>query len=111
MVREASYRGPGQTGLAHRATIEIWGLFRSLHRPVGDLVFSGEPDAGLAVRVGEEAVENSYATGVPGNAVMQTHDHHPAPRGGLFVELVELILERRLVCAGVPPADGERDDI
>ena len=80
-------------------------------RPVGDLVLAGEPDARLALRVGEEAIEDAHAIGVAGNTVVERHHHHPALGRAFLVELVEFVLQRLLVGGRVIALEREGHDV
>lgn len=40
---------------------------------------------------------------------MQGHPHHPAPGRPFLVELIELVLQRLLVCSRVVSLKGKRD--
>jgi hypothetical protein len=68
-----------------------------LQRPASNLVLTREPDAVVALRVGEEPVERANPVGMAAQAIVHADHHHPPPRSSLFVELVELVAQRLFV--------------
>src|SRR5262249_41618327 len=64
-----------------------------------------EPNARLALRVGEEAIEDPHTIGVAGDAIVERHHHHPALGRAFLVELVELVLQRLLIGGRVVALD------
>src|SRR5260370_42559027 len=98
--------GSWQTGLIRGAPVNDWRGGPMFQHEASDVGLAGKPHALLAPRVFQKTIEHANPASVAGDAVMQTHDHHPAALCAFFVELVELVFERLLVSGRVPRFEG-----
>src|SRR6478672_11523697 len=100
----------GQARYVWRAALDDGRVGAMIERPAGNLVLASEPDALLALCVGEEPVEGANPAGVAGDAVVQADHHHAPPLRPFLVKLVEFITQRLLVGGRIPALEREGDD-
>jgi hypothetical protein len=79
--------------------------------PLGDLVLAGPPDVLVLAQPGEDPVQDANPGGMPGDALVQADDHHPATGRTLGVELVELVDQLLLVGGRVESGEVKAGDV
>src|SRR6185437_6920445 len=79
--------------------------------PLGDLVLARPPHVLVVAEPGEYPVQDADPGGVPGQALVQADDHHPAPRRAFGVQLVELVGQLLGVGGRVEAGEVEAGDV
>src|SRR5690348_3234491 len=79
--------------------------------PLGDLVLPCPPHVLVVAEPSEYPVQDADPGGVPGQALVQAYDHHPAPRRSFGVQLVELVGQLLGVGGRVEPGKAEAGNV
>jgi len=79
--------------------------------PAGDLVLARPPHVFVVAQPGEDPVQDTDPGGVPGDALVQADDHHPAPPRALGVQLAELVGQLLVVGGRVEAGEVEAGDV
>jgi hypothetical protein len=79
--------------------------------PLGDLVLARPPHILVVAQPGEDPVQDADPGGMPGDALVEADDHHPATVRAFGVQLVELVGQLLLVGGRVEAWEVEAGDV